>query len=458
MATYWGILDDNSLTPEQKAAQIQAIGEAERKQINTDNLKAKGRIGLGATVQGLSALPIFNIPYVGTGLGGALFEAGNAIAEGKSGADIAKDAGKGFAIGETVGAIPYVGKVASKTKAGQAVGNQASKLFDYLANTKAGQKVTEIAPKVEDVLMTDIKAFNPFKQTQTVYHGSPADFNKFDNAYIGTGEGAQAHGYGHYAAKSKDVADNYRKRLKKPDYTVENPDKISLPFGLDTDLIQAEHHGIDKVLQKFDNEIQNYKALKLSDPDNAFAWQEVIDDYVRRGNNLKEYINKNLKVTKNEGQLYKLSIPKDDVMLREDLPFNQQPLKVQEGLRDYFNQNPLQKHERRFFEDIENPDLLETTTGDNLYRQIARNVLRLDKNMKQREANAIATQILQDKGIKGISYNGGIDGEAAVIFNPDDIEIVRKYYNQPSFYELITKQKPFYGGASNALYDSITGE
>ena len=38
---------------------------------------------------------------------------------------------------------------------------------------------------------------------------------------------------------------------------------------------------------------------------------------------------------------------------------------------------------------------------------------------------------LYDKGIKGISYNGGIDGEANVIFNPDDIDII-PYYDNPT--------------------------
>ena len=49
--------------------------------------------------------------------------------------------------------------------------------------------------------------------TQTAWHGSPYKFDKFDNAYIGTGEGAQAHGYGHYAAKNKDVAQNRPYRI-----------------------------------------------------------------------------------------------------------------------------------------------------------------------------------------------------------------------------------------------------
>ena len=46
-----------------------------------------------------------------------------------------------------------------------------------------------------------------------------------------------------------------------------------------------------------------------------------------------------------------------------------------------------------------------------------------------------ASNILGNKGIKGISYNGGIDGEANVIFNPDDIDIIPYYDNPTSFKE-----------------------
>lgn len=221
MATYWDILDNNSLTPEQKAQEIQAIGELERKQIDRENLGAKARIGLGATLQGVSALPVFNIPYIGTGLGGALFEAGNAIAEGKSGADIAKDAGKGFAIGETVGAIPYVGKVASKTKTGQAVGNQANKLFDYLANTKAGQKVAEIAPKVEDLLMTDVTG-----KIRKGYHGTKYQGNieKFDENLIGKNTGNEGYsGRGFYFSIDPYEASTYGNNILKRYIETKNP-------------------------------------------------------------------------------------------------------------------------------------------------------------------------------------------------------------------------------------------
>jgi hypothetical protein len=54
-------------------------------------------------------------------------------------------------------------------------------------------------------LMAD--AYNPMGLT--VFHGSPAKFNRFDRTKIGSGEGAQAYGYGHYVAQSPDVAKSY---------------------------------------------------------------------------------------------------------------------------------------------------------------------------------------------------------------------------------------------------------
>lgn len=44
---------------------------------------------------------------------------------------------------------------------------------------------------------------------QRVYHGSGADFDRFDNSHMGEGEGAQAHGWGTYVTKSEDIGKGY---------------------------------------------------------------------------------------------------------------------------------------------------------------------------------------------------------------------------------------------------------
>lgn len=47
----------------------------------------------------------------------------------------------------------------------------------------------------------------------TAWHGSPHIFDKFDSSKIGTGEGAQAYGYGLYLAESPGVAKSYAEQL-----------------------------------------------------------------------------------------------------------------------------------------------------------------------------------------------------------------------------------------------------
>jgi hypothetical protein len=43
-----------------------------------------------------------------------------------------------------------------------------------------------------------------------LFHGSAAKFDRFANDFIGTGEGAQAYGFGHYLTESKRLAGSYR--------------------------------------------------------------------------------------------------------------------------------------------------------------------------------------------------------------------------------------------------------
>lgn len=51
------------------------------------------------------------------------------------------------------------------------------------------------------------------KYYQSAYHGSPHKFDEFSLDAIGTGEGAQSHGWGLYFAANKDVSEDYRVRL-----------------------------------------------------------------------------------------------------------------------------------------------------------------------------------------------------------------------------------------------------
>ena len=494
---YDDILNSN-LSREQKAQAIRERGAAYDKSVDKNKWKNIGRAFAGSLVSGTSFHPVLNIPYVGTGIGGALYDLGQGIAEGDKLPELAKRTGRGFVIGETVGAVPYVGKAASKTKVGQAVGNSAPVKAVGEGISKAGEKFANT--KLYDALMTDIKAFNPNKQT--VYHGSPYDFNKFSNEAIGTGEGAQAHGLGHYAALDKDIADkNYRDRLidgqnildeeksrinniplkNTPLNKLDEISKNELAFN------KSRGFSYDEMLKNLENKIEHYqkqyeKFSKMDDyAGRAKLYKKTLDRDIEKYNILKEnpfdFENTDLIMQPKQGQLYKLSIPKDDVMLREGARLDKQPKIVQDAFnqirQEYLNLEPLEDNktllnyfgdklgnandfyekqateaaikvlnggklsanEWQYLNNLNYEDLHKLdayfTNGEDILRRLQNHFY--DKNNKEQ----LAQKILYDKGIKGISYNGGIDGEARVIFNPDDIDIVRKYYNQPGLYEQI---------------------
>ena len=253
---------------EAEIARIKAEYEARNREIDRQHQQAMGRIGLGTALTGVSALPIFNIPYVGTGLGGALYELGQGIVEGDKLPELAKRAGTGFVVGETVGAIPYVGKFAGKTKAGQAVGNQASKLYNYLADTKAGQKVAEIAPKIEDALMTDITG-----KLRKGYHGTKykGNIKKFDENLIGLNTGNEGYsGRGFYFSTDPYEASTYGNNIlkryietKKPFIAnreniakyAENFGYTKEPVGIDQEWLLNSLKNKDEKAYKLANEI-----------------------------------------------------------------------------------------------------------------------------------------------------------------------------------------------------------
>lgn len=60
----------------------------------------------------------------------------------------------------------------------------------------------------------EIKPYN-FQFSLKTYHGSAADFDKFDHSHMGEGEGAQAYGWGTYVTEVEGIARRYASA--KPD-------------------------------------------------------------------------------------------------------------------------------------------------------------------------------------------------------------------------------------------------
>ena len=155
---------------------------------------------------------------------------------------------------------------------------------------------------------------------QPAYHGTPHTVDRFSLQKIGTGEGAQAYGWGLYFASEKDIAKHYRDTLSRGNYytTIDQAaNLLDAEFGIKSSVnaagavVKAAVRGLSaKTLQNQDASMREFDTARL---------QSVIDSY-----------NKNTK-----GNLYRVEVPEDGDLLDWDKPLSEQPEKVRAALQPF---------------------------------------------------------------------------------------------------------------------------
>lgn len=122
-----------------------------------------------------------------------------------------------------------------------------------------------------------------------LYHGSPYEFDMFDSAKIGSGEGAQAFGTGIYLAENRDVARSYAPDFNPHStlYEVDFPDeKAELLLDFDSPLAEQS----PKVREILERELGStfpytpYRKNEWSDwnvmgPDGRLMWREGTGEF-----------------------------------------------------------------------------------------------------------------------------------------------------------------------------------
>jgi hypothetical protein len=154
----------------------------------------------------------------------------------------------------------------------------------------------------------------------TVFHGSPYAFKRFDPTKIGSGEGAQAYGYGHYVAELPMVADEYRLMLSPHKITGEAAqDLANYSLRMKPTIEEAV-----KYLEKEKKTAINQSKISS----NEFA----TDKYIKQYDDAISLLQSN-KVEK-PGYLYTIDLPDEQIakMLDWDKPLSQQPKEVQDFL------------------------------------------------------------------------------------------------------------------------------
>ena len=237
------------------------------------------------------------------------------------------------------------------------------------------------------------------------YHGSPHDFDRFDISRIGTGEGAQAYGRGHYFAESEKTARYYRDTLTqnfKGDGT-----KTSHWLGY---AMGQSGQDAPRALEILRNRVAAYDAGKrpFGVADKDAAYRADLEAAIKEGE-------KGL----NSGRMYEVNIKADPAdFLDWDVPLSKQPERVKQALA-------------RIPEGMMPGGQSETALAAvrrNDYRMLPdEGIDRLMKN--------VGTEIapFRDAGIPGIRYKDagsrGAEGGTSnyVVFSDDLIDIIRKY-------------------------------
>lgn len=263
----------------------------------------------------------------------------------------------------------------------------------------------------------------PDKFEQRAWHGSSHDFDKFDLGYIGTGEGAQAHGWGLYFAGNKDISQGYANKLSNPVGEV-NVAGITYSIGRGGGSWRVRNIATGELISKM-KIVKAISALYTEQgKDKALKYLKDKADQTRKFK--KIWIDaydwlKNQEIDDSQwhnGKLYEVEIPDIDTLLDEQKSLSEQPSKVKKAILDYYRSRPD--------EYIAPED--ETLTGNNetgkeFLKDVIFQLRREGSNTPERDASLL----LNSFGINGITYYGNRDGRCYVVFDDKAVQIIDKY-------------------------------
>lgn len=239
---------------------------------------------------------------------------------------------------------------------------------------------------------------------QRVYHGSPYEFDKFDSAHMGKGEGAQAHWWGHYVAVDKKTGERYAKTLPMPKY--QGKSKWQIPQWW------VENSIISNILQR----LNDFASIKDAIEKEKMLWNwyeknERIERGIKFLDGIKEsdfeYQNKNL---------YEVEIP-DPV--KSNTPTWSNYLEKEWSIKkDALNKiyDELYKYHR------DNEKLATFKKRMDNWNIVDWETLQDSLSFVFQDDKAVS-KFLESLWYDGIHYHWGIDWESYVIFDDNKLEI-----------------------------------
>jgi len=256
------------------------------------------------------------------------------------------------------------------------------------------------------------------------WHGSGANIPKgdrFRNSKIGTGEGAQAFGWGHYFTDLKGIASDYARKLGGVKQYHYGKDRLK-DFSDDDQWVKL------RIAQMMERGIkpEDAKTELIHFAENAVNGVSVSsiapERLVKRLETARNIDPTKLKVTRGDPHLYKTTVHKGKDPSEYDYLNWHKPVNQQTG----YNLDLKNSDRIDIFEDTVAGETLkrvavgtETVDGQDLYQALAR----------QLGSPKEASMFLLDKGVDGIKYDAGTlsggrtGAKNYVVFDPKEVTI-----------------------------------
>lgn len=207
------------------------------------------------------------------------------------------------------------------------IGESIGGVLPMVASAKAPQIAAGVNQMIDNAMAP--RRMNP-QAGAIVWHGSPHKFTRFDSSKIGTGEGAQAYGHGHYTAQAKDVADQYRINLSY------DPEKMRVG-GKQINQLYSQIEGAAARMPPAKSQAE-YEKLDLLE---RLMMNNSLSDVRRAADAMspatKSWFEKTVMPSfQTYGNLYKIDLPDEAIgrMLDWDVPFSRQVPEVRNALQN----------------------------------------------------------------------------------------------------------------------------
>lgn len=238
----------------------------------------------------------------------------------------------------------------------------------------------------------DMKITDHTKFSIKTYHGSQASFDHFDHSFMGSGEGAQAYGWGTYVSEVEGIAKAYAKQ---------NAAKHGMPREYKIAQLHLNHakYEYDKVQRAYDNSKAYIDSLKedLQNYRESMARRKEKVAYFAQ-NNMPETVDKLLKQIKRTEDTIKVT--ENDINMRtNDLEGWTQ--KLEEVKKKY-------EEEQKKFDAIPKPQIERNLYSVDIPDDTGENYIGWDEKMTHRMRD-IRKEILEDNGYKLVDSDGTRD-------------------------------------------------